>query len=70
MTTTTFGKRGLAQPSASAPARFQAATATPGRMPAAPSASRDDAQAQRPKSLIDHVPLMTFAIIAAYIGDC
>ena len=67
MTTTTFGKRGLAQPSASASARFQAATATPGRMPAAPSASRDDAQAQRPKSLIDHVPLMTFAIIAALL---
>jgi membrane associated rhomboid family serine protease len=67
MTTTTFGKRGLAQPAANGPPRFQAASGPSAIGSATISSSGAAPRAARERTLVDNLPIMTVLMIAALL---
>jgi rhomboid protease GluP len=67
MTTTTFGKRGLAQPPANAPSRVRAASAPSAIVAASASSPTTAPRAERERTLIDNLPIMTVLMIATLL---
>jgi rhomboid protease GluP len=64
VTTTTFGKRGLAPPPASSASRFKPAIAPPDVDSAPAPNTSSGARADRQAHFVDHIPLLTLGLIA------